>query len=147
LPGALGIFSEVYEMIGAIVVTHGELAGALVGAAEVIVGKIDNIGSVSINKGDSTDVIRERMVRGIKETNTGGGVIIFTDMFGGTPTNIALSFLDEGNVEVLTGVNLPILLKFVNSREEDPISTVLCDLRQCGRESIVPASEMLKHED
>ena len=132
-------------MIGAIVVTHGELAGALVGAAEFIVGNIDDIVSVSIDKGDSTDEIRERLGHGIKEVNSGAGVIIFTDMFGGTPTNIALSFLDEGIVEVLTGVNLPILLKFINSREEDSISTVLRDLRECGRESIVPASEMLKH--
>ncbi len=143
----MGFFSEVYEMIGAIVVTHGELAGALVGAAEVIVGKIEDIGSVAINKGDSTDEIRERLVHGIKEANKGEGVIIFTDMFGGTPTNIALSFLDEGKVEVLTGVNLPILLKFVNNRDGGSISTMLRELRECGRESIVPASEMLKHEE
>ena len=134
-------------MIGAIVVTHGELAGALVGAAEVIVGKIENIASISINRGDSTDEVRERLASGIKEANTGAGVIIFTDMFGGTPTNIALSFLDEGIVEVLTGVNLPILLKFVNNRDNGSISNVLRELRECGIESIVPASEMLKHEE
>jgi PTS system mannose-specific IIA component len=134
-------------MIGAIVVTHGELAGSLVGAAEAIVGKIENIGSISINRGDSTDEVRERLALGIKEANSGAGVIIFTDMFGGTPTNIALSFLDEGIVEVLTGVNLPILLKFVNNRDNGSISTVLRELRECGIESIVPASEMLKHEE
>ena len=147
MPGAGGDFSEVYEMIGAIVVTHSKLAEALVAAAEVIVGKIENIGSVSINKGDSTDEIRERLVQAIEEANQGDGVIIFTDMFGGTPTNIALSFLDEGIVEVLTGVNLPILLKFVNNRDDGSISTLLRELRECGRESIVPASEMLKHEE
>ena len=131
-------------MIGAIVVTHSKLAEGLIEAAEVIVGKIENVSSVSINKGDSTDEIRERLRVAIEEMHRDGGVIIFTDMFGGTPTNIALSFLSEGAVEVLTGVNLPILLKFLGSRDDISIADLVRDLRECGRESIVPASEMLK---
>ncbi len=131
-------------MISAIVVTHCKLASGLIEAAEAIVGKIENVLSVSINKGDSTDEIRERIDSAIKETGQENGVIIFTDMFGGTPTNIALSFLSEGSVEVLTGVNLPILLKFLSNRGESSIADLVKDLRECGRESIVPASEMLK---
>jgi PTS system mannose-specific IIA component len=131
-------------MISAIIVTHSTLASGLIDAAEIIVGKIENISSVSINKGDSTDEIRERLHSAIEETDHGNGVIIFTDMFGGTPTNIALSFLSEGSVEVLTGVNLPILLKFLSNRDESSIIELVRDLRECGRESIVPASEMLK---
>lgn len=131
-------------MISAIIVTHSTLASGLIDAAEIIVGKIENVSSVSINKGDSTDEIRERIHSAIEETDHGSGVIIFTDMFGGTPTNIALSFLSEGSVEVLTGVNLPILLKFLSNRDERSIVDLVRDLRECGRESIVPASEMLK---
>jgi len=131
-------------MISAIVVTHGTLASGFIDAAGIIVGTIENVLSVSINKGDSTDEIRERIHGAIKETDQGSGVIIFTDMFGGTPTNIALSFLSEGSVEVLTGVNLPMLLKFLSNREESSIIDLVRDLRECGRESIVPASEMLK---
>ncbi|MEE9542380.1 MAG: PTS sugar transporter subunit IIA [Thermodesulfobacteriota bacterium] len=131
-------------MIGAIVVTHNKLADGLIDAAEAIVGKIENVTSVSINKGDSTDEIRERIHDAIKGTDQGEGIIIFTDMFGGTPTNIALSFLSEGTVEVLTGVNLPILLKFLSNKEENSIAELVRDLRECGRDSIVPASEMLK---
>ena len=131
-------------MIGAIVVTHDKLASGLIDAAEAIVGKIENVSSVSINKGDSTDEIRERLHSAIEETRQGNGVIIFTDMFGGTPTNIALSFLSEGSVEVLTGVNLPILLKFLSNRDESSIADLVRELRECGRDSIVPASEMLK---
>jgi PTS system mannose-specific IIA component len=134
-------------MIGAIIVTHSTLGSALIDAGELIVGKIENVSSVSINKGDSTDEIREKLQSAIKETDLGGGVIIFTDMFGGTPTNIALSFLSEGSVEVLTGVNLPILLKFLSNREESSIVDLVRDLRECGRDSIVPASEMLKQAE
>ena len=131
-------------MIGAIVVTHSTLASGLIDAAETIVGKIDCILSVSINRGDSTDEIGERIHNAIEELGLERGVIIFTDMFGGTPTNIALSFLNEGAVEVLTGVNLPILLKFLSNREESSINELVRELRECGRDSIVPASEMLK---
>lgn len=134
-------------MINAIIVTHSTLANGLIDAAEIIVGRVENVSSVSINKGDSTDEIRERIDSAIKETTPGNGIIIFTDMFGGTPTNIALSFLNEGLVEVLTGVNLPILLKFLSNREESSIVDLVRDLRECGRDSIVPASEMLKQAE
>src|SRR5437870_5453292 len=98
-------------MIGAVIVTHGQLANELVSAAEMIVGEINHITAVSIGWHDDVDVASEEIERAIQQMDTGSGVLLLTDMFGGTPTNIAASFLGRAPVEVVTGVNLPMVIK------------------------------------
>ncbi|MEK6790113.1 MAG: PTS sugar transporter subunit IIA [Deltaproteobacteria bacterium] len=133
-------------MVGGIIVTHGSLAASLKEAAESIAGPMDNVHVVSVITQDATEGIRARIAVAVKEANSGVGVIIFTDMFGGTPTNIALSLLEAGRVEVITGVNLPVLLKFVGHRADKPLDELARLLREYGRSSIVLATDMLKEK-
>src|SRR5580704_13584338 len=98
-------------MIGGVIVTHGQLANELVSAAEMIVGEIDHITAVSIGWHDDVDIAREQVAQAIQRVETSDGVIILTDMFGGTPTNIAATFMGPSSVEVVTGVNLPMVIK------------------------------------
>lgn len=133
-------------MVGGIIVTHGSLAASLKEAAESIAGPMDNVHVVSVKTQDTTEGIRARIAECIKEANSGAGVIIFTDMFGGTPTNIALSFLGAGRVEVITGVNLPVLLKFIGHCADRPLDELARLLTECGRSSIVLAADMLKEK-
>lgn len=130
--------------IGAVIVAHGALAEGLRDAAEAIFGKTGGIAAVSVQAGESTDAIRDRLERAIKMIDRGFGVIIFTDMFGGTPSNMSLSLLSEHNMDVLTGVNLPMVLKFLNRRDKDRLPELVASLVKCGRENIVLAGEMLK---
>jgi PTS system mannose-specific IIA component len=131
-------------MIGAVVITHGRLAEALVEAAEAITGKMEKVRAVSVASTDSTDGIRGVVSAAIKEVDSGKGTVVFTDMFGGTPTNIALSLMNSGRVEVITGVNLPMLIKFVGHRSDKPIHELAALLKDYGQKSIVLAGEMLK---
>lgn len=131
-------------MVGAVVITHGRLAEALVEAAEAITGKMEKVRAVSVANTDSTDGIRGVVSAAIKEVDSGSGAVVFTDMFGGTPTNIALSLMNSGKVEVITGVNLPMLIKFVGHRSDKPIHELAAVLKDYGQKSIVLAGEMLK---
>lgn len=131
-------------MIGAVIITHGGLGAALVEACENIAGRSERIKTISVAGPDAADGLRVRIAGAIKEVNAGSGAVIFTDMFGGTPTNIALSFLDPGKVEILTGVNLPMLLKFIGHRADRPISELALMLKEYGRKSIELAADMLK---
>lgn len=131
-------------MIGAIIITHGRLAGCLIDTASAITGKADNIKAIHIEGSNTTDSVRAALMTAVKEINTGDGVIIFTDMFGGTPTNIALPFCSAGKVEVITGVNLPMLFKFIGHRADMPLAALAVFLRDSGRQSIVLAGDMLK---
>src|SRR6266704_2055547 len=97
--------------VAAVIVTHGHLAGELLAAAEMIVGPISHIAAVSIGWHDDVDAARDEVQRAIGRVSQGAGVLLLTDMFGGTPTNIASMFLEEGVVEVVTGVNLPMVIK------------------------------------
>src|SRR5678816_1917552 len=98
-------------MIGVVVVTHGQLATELVNAAEAIVGELPRFAAVSIGWHQDTEDARQEIGEAITRVQQGDGVLILTDMFGGTPSNLAMTFLGEGNVEVITGVNLPMLIK------------------------------------
>lgn len=131
-------------MVGAVVITHGRLAEALVEAAEAITGKVEKVRSVSVASTDSTEVIRALVSSSVKEADSGNGVVVFTDMFGGTPTNIALSLMNAGQVEVITGVNLPMLIKFVGHRSDKGLHELAAVLKDYGQRSIVLAGEMLK---
>ncbi len=131
-------------MVGAIVITHGSLAASLMEVAESITGKIEKVKTVSVTRSDTTESIRSALSGSIKDVNSGSGVIIFTDMFGGTPTNVALSLLEDGKVDVITGVNLPMLIKFIGNRTEKSLSEVALLLKDYGQKSIVLAGDMLK---
>src|SRR5947208_13085230 len=105
-------------MIGGVIVTHGQLANELVSAAEMIVGEIHHITPVSIGWHDDVDVNREEIERAIQRVDSGSGVLLLTDMFGGTPTNISASLLGEAAVEIVTGVNLPMVIKLATQEKD-----------------------------
>ena len=132
-------------MIGIVVVTHSQLGEALIEAAEFIVGnRPEGVVSVSIDLNQNVDKLREKVAAGIKKAGREGGVLLLTDMFGGTPSNISYSFLEEGRVEVLSGVNLPILVHAMNSRVKMGLSELAASLETFGRKSITLASGILK---
>lgn len=134
-------------MTGILIVTHANLGQALIEAVEFIVDeKIENIISVSIDIKDDPEFLRNKIKKGIKKVKDEQGVIIFTDMFGGTPSNLSYSFLQEGSVEVVSGVNLPILFKAVNIREKMDISKAVEQIVAHGKRSISLASGILKGE-
>lgn len=130
-------------MIGLLVVAHAGLARELLTAAEMIVGKIEMAEAVGIGPDDKVDAIREAISGAIGKVG-GDGVIIMTDMFGGTPSNMGLSFLEENRVEVLTGVNLPMVIKFAADRGKHGVAELAEKLKKCGRESISVAGDYLK---
>jgi mannose PTS system EIIA component len=130
-------------MIGLVLVAHAGIAQEFLVAAEMIMGKIEGVEAVSIKPDDQVDLIRTAIAGAIKKVDS-DGVIIMTDMFGGTPSNMSLSFLQENHVEVLTGVNLPMMIKFVADRAKFGVAELAEKLKQCGRESIIVAGEYLK---
>ncbi len=130
-------------MIGALVVTHGHLGQELVAAAEMIVGEISHIQAVSIGWHDDVNDTQKDIERHISEVDSGSGVLLLTDMFGGTPSNIALSFHNPGVVDVVTGVNLPMIIKIANQKEGDTLESLARIVRDQGRSSIAMASDFL----
>ena len=132
-------------MIGIVIVTHKQLGDALIDAAEFIIGaRPDGVVSVSININENADKLRGKISEGIKNVNMKEGVLILTDMFGGTPSNLSYSFLEEGRTEVISGVNLPILIKAINSRKDMDISKLAQSIEVYGKKSISLASGILK---
>ncbi len=126
-------------MVGLVLAAHAGLAAELLNAAEMIVGPLEKVAAVAVNGTDTVNDIRDAMARAIQDVG-GSGVIVMTDMFGGTPSNMSLSFLQDGEVEVLTGMNLPMLIKFASDRKRLTVSDLAAQLKECGRESIsVPA--------
>jgi len=133
-------------MIGVVVVTHGQLATELVNAAETIVGELPQFAAVSIGWHEDTEDARNEIDQAIGRVDDGTGVLILTDMFGGTPSNLAMTFLAEGRVEVITGVNLPMLIKLVNMPQPSDLLAVARDMREHGRNAIWVASDLLRGE-
>jgi PTS system mannose-specific IIA component len=132
-------------MIGIVVVTHSRLGEALIDTAEFIVGsRPEGVVAVSIDINQNVDKLRERVATGIKKAGRDDGVLILTDMFGGTPSNISFSFLEAGRIEVLSGVNLPILVQALNSRGKMGLIELAASLEAFGRKSITLASGILK---
>lgn len=132
-------------MIGILVVTHANLGSTLIETVEFILGsKQENLLSVSINIQEDPDRLRKKIKKGISQVRIDNGVIILTDMFGGTPSNLSYSFLEEGQVEVISGVNLPILLKAVNSRSKLDMEALTLSIVEHGKRSISLASGILK---
>ena len=130
-------------MIGALVVTHGQLGRELVAAAEMIVGDVTHIQAVSIGWHDDVNDARKDIEKRIEEVAAGAGVLILTDMFGGTPSNIAFSFHEPGRVDVVTGVNLPMIIKIVTQKEGDTLDNLARVVREQGRASISTAGDFL----
>jgi mannose PTS system EIIA component len=130
-------------MIGLLVVAHSGLASELLKAAEMVVGPVSHAAAVGIEPSDSGEAVRKNIEAALREVS-GDGAIIMTDMFGGTPSNVSLSFLQEGRVEVLTGVNLPMLLEFSSKRGRLPVSELAKALRDSGKESISIPGDYLK---
>lgn len=127
------------------IVTHGQLGEALIEAAEFILGsRPKEAVSVSIDLNQNVDRLREKVSAGIKKVNRDQGVLILTDMFGGTPSNISYSFLEEGHIEVLSGVNLPILVHALDTRGKMALAGLAASVETFGRKSITLASSILK---
>ena len=132
-------------MIGIVVVTHCQLGEALIGAAEFIIGsRPESLESVSIDLSQNADKLRTKIAQGIKKVEGQEGVLILTDMFGGTPSNLSYSFLEEGHIEVLSGVNLPILIQAANDRKKMKLDQLAASLETFGKKSISLASGILK---
>jgi mannose PTS system EIIA component len=130
-------------MIGALVVTHGHLGQELVAAAEMIVGEVAHIQAVSIGWHDDVNDARKDIEKRIAEVENGKGVLILTDMFGGTPSNIAFSLHEPGRIDVVTGVNLPMIIKIAGQKEGDTLGSLARIVRDQGRSSIAMASDFL----
>ena len=140
--------SEMAEQkaIGVVVVTHGQLATELLNAAEMIVGDLPGFVALSIGWHDDVTLAREALERAIERAREGGEipVLILTDMFGGTPSNLGLSFLQPGRVEVITGVNLPMLIALARASNPDDLLLLARALCDDGREAIRVASDLLR---
>lgn len=132
-------------MTGILLVTHANLGSALIETVEFILGELpENLSCVAINIQEDPDTLRKKIKKGISQVTSDNGVLILTDMFGGTPSNLSYSFLEEGQVEVISGVNLPILLKAVTARSKMDFETLILSIVKHGKKSISLASEILK---
>jgi PTS system mannose-specific IIA component len=131
------------QRVAGVIVTHGHLASELLAAAEMIVGAVSHITAVSIGWHDDVEAAHDEVERAMSRVSEGHGVLLLTDMFGGTPTNIASMFLAEGEVEVVTGVNLPMVIKLAIQPEQEALADVARRVRDQGREGIYLAGDLL----
>jgi mannose PTS system EIIA component len=132
-------------MIGIVIITHEQLGEALIDAAAFILGsRPEGVSAISIDLNEKAEKLRQKISTEIKRANRKKGVLLLTDMFGGTPSNLSYSFLEEGRIEVLSGVNLPILVKAVNARRENSLPELAAELETFGKKSISLASSILK---
>ncbi|HYI09670.1 MAG TPA: hypothetical protein VEK57_11455 [Thermoanaerobaculia bacterium] len=134
-------------MIGALIVTHGNLAYELLNAARQIEADVSGIEAVPLEWSDTVDEAREKIAGALERIGHDRDVIIFTDMFGGTPSNISLSFLEQGRIEIVTGVNLPMVVKFAMVKQESKdVSTLAHVISEKGSKAIRVASDLLTAE-
>jgi PTS system mannose-specific IIA component len=130
-------------MIGLVLVTHGRLAVEFRAALEHVVGPQTQIETVSIGPDDDVERRRKDILEAVRKADAGSGVVLLTDMFGGTPSNLAISVMDTGKVEVIAGVNLPMLIKLASVRGEKSLAEVVADAQEAGRKYINVASRVL----
>jgi len=133
-------------MIGVILVTHGNLADEFVNAMEHVVGKQEAVATVCIGPHDDMEQRRDDIAAAIKAVDSGSGAIILTDLFGGTPSNLAISLLDAGKIEVIAGINLPMLIRLAGARKKMNVIDTVTAARDAGRSYITIASEYLGEE-
>jgi PTS system mannose-specific IIA component len=133
-------------MIGVVVVSHGQLATELLNAAEMIVGDLPQFAAVSNGWHEDVNDAREDIAQAIEHVQGDDGVLVLTDMFGGTPSNLGMTFLETDRVEVITGVNLPMLIKLASLKESQDLLAVAREMREHGRGAIWVASDLLRGE-
>src|SRR4029079_7013915 len=131
------------SMIGFVLVTHGRLAAEFVAALEHVVGKQERIAAVCIGAEDDMEARRREIIDRISEVDSGNAVVLVTDMFGGTPSNLAISVLDRGSIEVIAGVNLPMLIKLATVRNSETLPRAVASAQEAGRKYINVASHLL----
>ncbi len=129
-------------MIGAIIITHGDLGQELVTVAKSIVGQQQKIETITLTPGESPGELKSKIEEVLLKLDQDAGIIIFTDMFGGTPTNTSLPFTLDRKIELLTGVNLPMILEFFSLREVLPLPELVQKIKQTGQKTIINAKEM-----
>ncbi len=134
-------------MIGLVLVTHGQLASEFRAALEHVVGPQENMETISIGPDDDMEQRRSDILEAVARADSGAGVILLTDMFGGTPSNLAISVMDSANVEVVAGVNLPMLIKLASSRAAKSLAEAVDDAQDAGRKYINIASRILSGEN
>jgi mannose PTS system EIIA component len=130
-------------MIGMVLVTHGRLAAEFIAALEHVVGAQKQIAAVCIGADDDMEARRQDILRRIAEVDTGDGVVLLTDMFGGTPSNLAISVMDRAKIEVVAGVNLPMLIKLASLRQGEGLQRSVAGAQEAGRKYINVASQLL----
>ena len=133
-------------MIGMVLVTHGRLAEELIAALEHVVGPQTHVGTVCIGPDDDIEQRRVQILERVAEADQGKGVVLLTDMFGGTPSNLAISVMDKAPVEVIAGVNLPMLIKLASVRETESLADAVASAQEAGRKYINIASQLLAQE-
>ncbi|NNG04567.1 MAG: PTS sugar transporter subunit IIA [Inquilinus sp.] len=133
-------------MIGMVLVTHGRLAVEFIAALEHVVGDQDNIAAVCIGPDDDMEQRRLEILESVARVDSGAGVVLLTDMFGGTPSNLAISIMDQAKVEVIAGINLPMLIKLVQVREAEPMVAAVTQAREAGQKYINVASSLLAED-
>lgn len=133
-------------MIGMVLVTHGRLAIELIGALEHVVGPQDKVAAVCIGPDDDMGERRRQIVDSVAKVDSGAGVVVLTDMFGGTPSNLAISIMDKAKIEVIAGVNLPMLIKLASARKTEPLAVAVMSAQEAGRKYINIASQLLNQD-
>ncbi len=133
-------------MIGLVLVTHGRLAEEFLQALEHIVGPQTNVAAVCIDPDDDMEERRQEIIDKVKATQDGDGVVLLTDMFGGTPSNLAISVLEQDKVEVIAGINLPMLIKLTSVRGKESLKRAVAQAQEAGRKYINVASQLLAEE-
>lgn len=132
------------KKIGGIIVSHGQVANELLSAAETVVGSLNFITAVSIGWHDDVEMAKDEIARAIKKVSDGSGVLLLTDMFGGTPTNISAMFIKENEVEIVTGVNLPMVIKLASQNREMSLLEMAKEVEEQGRQAIYRTSQLLE---
>ena len=130
-------------MIGRVLVTHGNLANEFISAMQHVVGKQEQIAPVCIGPEDDMEMRRAEILKKVEEVNDGSGVVVLTDMFGGTPSNLAISIMDRAPVEIIAGVNLPMLIKLASLRKEKNLKETVSGAQEAGKKYINVASQLL----
>src|SRR3989338_8972807 len=133
-------------MIGLVLVTHGQLASQFVAAMEHVVGPQAQVASISIGPDDDMEQRRKDILKAVAASDSGDGVVLLTDMFGGTPSNLAISVMDKAKVEVIAGVNLPMLIKLASVRKTEKLSDAVQSAQEAGRKYINIASQLLSQD-
>lgn len=130
--------------IGGVIVSHGQVANELLAAAETVVGALNHIVAVSIGWHDDVELAKGEIERAIKQVSQGSGVLVLTDMFGGTPTNISAMFIKAGEVEIVTGVNLPMVIKLASQNKQMDLTEMAKQVEEQGKQAIYRTSQLLE---